>query len=1814
MAAGTRLRPFPMLVQGDWGSPDPPKTLRNKILRYFQSRKKSGGGECEIQQQAGQILVCFVQEEVRQRVLSQKMHELDLAGRGILKLEVSLYETTGPAKDNIPKKEIIPEKALREDQATEMEVPQDCQTDHIILGNGSAGNDPCAEKDILDYSQRFSQVVLENIEESIQLETLTLLVDNINALSGDNTFHIELISEMKAAVVTFQQSNAAANFLKQCTKNLRFQQYKLTARPLELTHIVKVENIPAGTSREFITLYFESPKRGGGQVSDIQMLPTEDSALVKFGDSQAVLTILKEQHSFNGQPILVYPFYSSLDTVLYGKERPQIKMPESITVPLDPYIWQFLQGKSELIREIEKEMANCFCELMWPQVTCVHPEVVMSPSAILAKQRRSIKELVKSWKDKVSEELACILSKFRTVKCKIIPEAWETIENNSLKNVLAVPDDSKLCVTLAGFAFTVDSVEKELKEYIEHLIKDSEIARQTLQHTLSISPVKYTVLKHILLEENICEENTKMCYNASAKQLQLNGIPAEVYKMKCDLLEKMHSIVEKNVNIHSSIFQFLQNADPEKVSGSLFRANKINAAYELTHDSITLVGHSPEGLLRAEEQIKEDLNHECIILKDQELIYRKKWKNFIKHLRGLHNSVGEIVIIEACIDLGEDAKVVVAGYTKPVADVYKQLSDFVERHSHILKVIPAKTVTIVQFIEKEKQKVWCDLKKKGLTINFGLQTKQRNIVLSGPKIEVAKAAVVVEQMLSSLYSMNVVIDKPGVKAFFKNQEHFYVNQAKTNFRCLISLQTDGEKNGDSAENVEHLQTQVNLKDGIVIQVSMGDLTSYQADVVVSASNEMLKHCGGLANALLKAAGPQLQDECDDIIQKHGHLKPGSAIITGAWNLPCKQVIHAVGPKWNSADKEKCIQVLKKVVRESLKLAETFNHCSIAIPAISSGIFGFPIKECTHSILTAIKETLEESSENGSLKQICLVDTTQETVQAFSDALNEVFKSGSSQPASLSSPSISQPLESEDLVVTSDKVLKLILEEKGIEDATTDVVVSSVGKDLKLGVGPLSTAVLQKAGDKLQDEYHQVVQGQGALGDCIIQTHGHNLACAFLFHAIVPQWDAGKGNATKELKNIVRKCLERTEMLSLKSISFPAIGTGGFNFPNSEVAKYMCEEVLQFSSRKNFKSLQKVHFLLHPKDKDNIKTFTEVFRSEIGGILKAVPQNNEEMAGFFGSLSTSVLGINEMLIGSITFQSVTGDITKEDTDVIVNVTNANFNAKSGVSKAILQGAGPEVEAECSVLASQPHNGFITTQNGNLICKRIIHLAPDSSIKTQVSKVLQECEAKKYASVAFPVIGTGQAGRSPDEAAADMISAIADFAGKDLPQYLKIIKVVVFQPHMQKAFYTTLKNKEGLALPTSESMVSKFKAFLTGRKSPAKKKRIIVLEKKIEMASFEICGENRENVEDAVAWLKKLIFQEQTENLIVDDLIDMFDDAEIKKLNDLQKRLHIAIQLDKMQSPPFILVSGVPRDVLTAFTEIQNLLKYLKADQEKKSKAELAKVLVEWQYCTNGDAFVAFDMLSNLDLEDAKISKKKQVQVQIQGENYTADLNKMCVVDSQGKSIKINRVGKNEDKLLEHLPKHWEDMKGSHVKLVPLQPTTGEYKEIEKKFRIGCPSHTIEKIERVQNPYLWQAYQVRKQQIDKKNGHGNNEKILFHGTPSSTLIPIYQTGFNRSYAGKNAVIIGNGTYFATSSNYSADDRYSTPDSHGRKYMYIARVLTGDYCTGKAGQITPPSKNKDGFDLYDSVTNNMTQPSMFVIFHDAQAYPEHLITFRR
>ncbi|XP_062434799.1 protein mono-ADP-ribosyltransferase PARP14-like isoform X2 [Rhea pennata] len=1763
--AGQQPDAFPLLVRGDWGAAEPPGALRKKLLCYFQSQKRSGGGECELRAgpAPGHLLVCFARRDVRQQVLQRQIHELDLGGKKKLKLFVMEPETAAATEKEASQEEIVPTKENREYDAGEASW-----TAQSFVSSTELQEKSCSTENIAECSTGTSLLVaLKNVQH-FNAKCLCMLLENISGLTADDDFHVEMIPDINTAVATFVKSVDAEEFVKKCAENKQIKKSKITARLLEVTCSLKAENIPAGVSTDYITLYFESTRSGGGLVSDVQLLPEERSAIVTFCSPKDLSAVLEKQHSLEQTPISVHPYYHSLGTALYGEERPSVKMPEPIRVPLDPYIWQFLQKRDQLIQEINQEMAVFHCDVKWPQTGCTHPEITLCPSSSLSEQKMLMIQLIKTWKQDASAELSRIMSRYTAIKCQVNSADWEDVKARLVKDVaLIVTDTSEEMVVIAGNRAAVDSAEKEVRECLEKAMKESERQKQSIEISVSIMPGKYAFLHNAGLEENIYKEYPclKIFYDDTKKTIQLRGLPAEVYKIKADLLEKIVNMPYKSVNIVPHVFQYLQCVDSETMSGRLFTSKKIKAFYELEDGNVVLFGESPKDLLDAEKQINTALDCKCIDLEDSEVIKKEGWRSLVVFLCKKYNYSQKTVTIDE--PDGKENKVIITGFSKAVAEVYQNVFDFIDRNTHMEKVIPAKSVAAVQFIEKEKANVYLEFRKKGVTVCFDI--KAPCISLSGPTAEVPKAATTVEQILSSLCCKNVLIDKPGAKELFTERKDLYVLEAKQKYDCLIRLKQEQEQKDEKVDNeVEReLHYKETLEGGVVIAVYKGNLCNYPVDVVVDVLSEDSKPLENPAGALLQVASQTLQRESEQLL-KHRCLKAGGTFVTSAEKLPCKHVIHAVVPSWRKKETAKFLHWVTKTVKRCLQLAKAFNHRSIAFPSISAGIWGFSLQQCTHSAVFSIKKTLEKSVGNSSLKEVHLVDDEDRTIRVLSETVKQVFTTKSSSGTLLPQLSESCSLKESQKakrkealqMITTGEGLCIRLEQKNIQDATTDVIVNSVGVDLRLGVGCLCKALLEKAGPGLQLEFDKEKQGQVAGQGTVLHTGGYNLACKSVLHAILPVWDRGVGLALKTLEDIVNCCLQKTEALALNSIAFPPIGTGGFGFPKSTVAKLMFDTVLKFSSSHAPKTLREVHFLLHPNDTNNIQAFTSELEHRVAENCSATaPQQR-------------------------------------------------------VFKAIMDAAGSQVKGECAQYAGQLQHGFVTTQGGNLPCSKIIHLIHNLDVRKQVTQVLQECELQMYKSVAFPAIGTGQAGQSPAKVADNMLDAIIEFASKKAVQHLKKIRIIIFETKMNSNFYKSMKKKQESYAHDSDTDKFKLTSFLFDKKQSTEKKQPLALEKKVELVTFQICGQSQKNVDDAASWITKLILKEQSENTISDELIESFDQRQINTLADLQRRKHVSIQLENNLSAPQIKISGISRDVYSVSMEVQNMIQKLKDAREEQSKAELVYNLIEWRYPGSNDTFEAFDKLTNMQLEDARIAKSTYVMVKIKNKNYKVDLNTLQANDDQGTTISIQRVLKNEEKQAVELPAEWEDMKEEWVRVVNLPPGSQQYLDVQKEFQKTCPNFTIKKIERIQNPFLWQTYQIKKRSMDKKNKNQNNEKLLFHGTAGYLLSTINHNGFNRSFAGKNAAVIGKGTYFAVGADYSAQDIYSRPDVNGKKYMYLARVLTGEYCAGSADLVTPPAKNPaDPTDLYDSVVNDINLPETFVIFSDIQAYPEYLITFR-
>ncbi|NQT04154.1 MAG: macro domain-containing protein [Planctomycetes bacterium] len=174
---------------------------------------------------------------------------------------------------------------------------------------------------------------------------------------------------------------------------------------------------------------------------------------------------------------------------------------------------------------------------------------------------------------------------------------------------------------------------------------------------------------------------------------------------------------------------------------------------------------------------------------------------------------------------------------------------------------------------------------------------------------------------------------------------------------------------------------INIKNR-VLELLDGDITEMQTDAIVNAANERLILGGGVAGAIRTKGGPKIQAEC----KKIGGTFVGGAVITTAGNLKAKHVIHAVGPRMGEGNED---EKLKNATLNSLKLADDNNLKSISFPAISAGIFGFPIKSCAKIML---KTTIEYLNGQTGLEKVifCLfgIDSYQVFVKQFKQEISE----------------------------------------------------------------------------------------------------------------------------------------------------------------------------------------------------------------------------------------------------------------------------------------------------------------------------------------------------------------------------------------------------------------------------------------------------------------------------------------------------------------------------------------------------------------------------------------------------------------------------------------------------------------------------------------------------------------------------------------------------------------------------------------------------------------------------------------------------------
>ncbi|KAK3094771.1 hypothetical protein FSP39_006012 [Pinctada imbricata] len=414
---------------------------------------------------------------------------------------------------------------------------------------------------------------------------------------------------------------------------------------------------------------------------------------------------------------------------------------------------------------------------------------------------------------------------------------------------------------------------------------------------------------------------------------------------------------------------------------------------------------------------------------------------------------------------------------------------------------------------------------------------------------------------------------------------------------------------------------------------------------------------------------------------------------------------------------------------------------------------------------------------------------------------------------------------------------------------------------------------------------------------------------------------------------------------------------------------------------------------------------------------------------------------------------------------------------------------------------------------------------------------------------------------------------------------------------------------------------------------------------------IYSDSHRNITDAIKELDKLVTSRFTNTDIPDTLIPDLKQNEIDQIEDIADKYPIEMKIDVPRSK--ILIEGPQKDVSSAKDEIYKLFRTFQHERFLDDEAEHFATMVQWsimEYEQGVCKLEHYPKRINMQLENAyKNNNTDKVTLNANDGDLIVDLQTMKEYPVSDPSDKADVVRKELLKGAKiELPANWLVMKDTEtVKVVPLQPSSQEYQHIEKKFvdsvkngvyNTKCGNYPgnkrtptaadhpigqfnnvkVMKIERIQNPSLYQQYVAKKVSMESSGNLPPNtdpEKELWHGTPENIIVSINYYGFNRSYCSQNTkqeAWYGNGVYFASDASYSARDWVSQKAAGGKKYMYLVKVLTGDPVVGQKGmRVLPPKPGLHGV-IYDSAVDYIKSPMEYVIFNDTQAYPEYCIEF--
>ncbi|CAF1000281.1 unnamed protein product [Rotaria sordida] len=582
-------------------------------------------------------------------------------------------------------------------------------------------------------------------------------------------------------------------------------------------------------------------------------------------------------------------------------------------------------------------------------------------------------------------------------------------------------------------------------------------------------------------------------------------------------------------------------------------------------------------------------------------------------------------------------------------------------------------------------------------------------------------------------------------------------------------------------------------------------------------------------------------------------------------------------------------------------------------------------------------------------------------------------------------------------------------------------------------------------------------------------------------------------------------------------------------------------------------------------------FQRLFQWSIPTVQPSTPVQQQN----FTSLVQPILNANNIAsvaIGNSKIIVCTGDLTKQMVDIIVVCSTSRV-----LCDAIILAAGYEIKNAFNQQSSYGTSAF-ETKGGNLPCKQIVFRSwicdktqlqnLKQSIDTFITSVITYALHHNLTTIAFPSIGCGQLGFDP--------KLIAEYMIGETYRQLKILV------HLQLIVSFVL-------LPEQQNVYDAFIDRLNKIQFIEDKPTSISFNK--QTVRIKLTSSNNNQLIECQNKIKQLA-QSCSLKLHITDKTDMADWSQdtIQKYYDycLQKR--VIPTLDIQNS---ILDLIGPKD---AVSDVEKYFFQLTAEVLRNARIQVLSRGCIWSVEISSSKWEQYPYRINEIIENAQMKKLPHIEFLNEKSERCRIIFLSMEEEYQKRKRKVCRK-----RIDSSLPSYW-DLSSGNFRRIVLSDSSKEYKDIYNRFNSTMKDNYLKimKIERIQNERWYKQYAAHRDEFTQRYTQPD-ERLLFHGCNSTSADKIVHECFNRTYAGVNGVMYGQGVYFHEHAKYS--NSYTRPGVSNERTMFLARVLIGKTCIGSSSMKVPP----EGF---DTTTDGK---HIFVIYHDAGAYGEYIITYR-